>query len=171
MRFSPPAIAFALVLTMVSSVGIGRSVTDSVSPRSQTLVTAGMAAMAAGQIDRAADLYESALAVDPGNRIAFIRLAEVARARGLDGKAIGYYNIALTMDDKDVAAIAGLGEAYAAKGAIERAKASLARVRLICTAQCADGDRLALAIDKAAMVPVRSAAAVQPEPVLTLENP
>lgn len=171
MRLSPPAIAVALVLSTVSSVGLGRGPAQEVDPRSKEWVEAGVTAMSAGDLERANDFLETALAIDPGNRTAYVLMGEVAHAQKLDGKAIRMFNIALEMDDKDVRALAGLGEAYVGKGAIERAKANLAKIELLCKSNCKAGDRLASVIDRAGMTPVRSASAVQSEPTIQAETP
>jgi len=171
MRVSPPAIAVALIMSTVSSVGLSRADANAVNPRSAALVEAGSAAQAIGKLDEATGLFETALAVDPGNRTAYVRLAQIAYAQKLNGKAIRLYNIALAMDPRDVVALAGQGEALASKGAIQRARDNLARVKLLCSGRCDSGDRLARVIDQASIEPVRSASAIQPEPVVIQEKP
>src|SRR3546814_14808845 len=59
-----------------------------ISPLSVEWQKAGEAARKAGNYQGATDALESALAVDPRNRTAYIELAQVARAPGLQGKAI-----------------------------------------------------------------------------------
>ena len=150
MRFSPAAIALSLGLAMVSSAGLSKPELPPIS------------AQAAGDSALAIDLYETALAVDPAFQQAFVSLADIARAQGLDGKAVRLYREALERDPNDVAALAGEGEALADRGALERAREDLARLRLLCRTDCSDADRLAQAIDQAAAEPVRSAEAVTP---------
>ena len=90
----------------------------------------------AAAISRAEDLYETALAVDPRNRSGFTGLAEVARKQGLPGKAIRLYFEALAIEPNDPAVLAAQGEAMVEKGALERAKLNLAKIRTLCKVNC-----------------------------------
>lgn len=148
MRFSPVAIALALSLAVVSSSGIGQKRDDQINPRSMALLQQGEAARAAGNLTTANDLLETALAVDPRNRAAFVALAHVAQAQQLPGKAVRLYREALALEPNDVAALAGQGEAMVQKGAVERAKQNLAKVRTLCKADCPAAGELAAAIAK-----------------------
>ena len=98
MRFTPASIALAVVLTTVSSVGLSQKPDSQISPQSVEWQKAGEAAHKAGNLEGATDALESALAIDPRNRAAFVELAEVARAQGLQGKAIRLYKEALQLD-------------------------------------------------------------------------
>lgn len=147
MRFSPLAIAISLTLATVSSTVHGQLADDQIDPRSLALVAEGRAALAAGENDRAADLIESALAVDPRNRDGFIALAEVAEARNLPGKAIRYYREALTIEPNDLAALEGQGRVFVSRGAVERARRNLARIEALCETACAPATALAAAIE------------------------
>lgn len=167
MRFAPAAIALSLVLATVSSTGIGQPVRVAVNPASQLLVNEGAKVQATGNLDEANGLYEAALAVDPGNRAAYIALAQVASAQGLPGKAIRYYREALRLDPNDIAALAGQGEAMIQRGAVEKARRNLVRIEAICTTGCNEAGRLLAAIDKAAAKPVLSAEAVASTPTVT----
>ena len=148
MRITLVSAAAALALLSVGTSLYGQRPDDQIDPRSLALVQQGRAAKAAGNLDTATDSFESALAVDPRNRQAFISLAEVARARGLSGKAIRYYREALALEPNDVNALRGQGEALVSKGAVERAKGNLAKIKTICTGQCADANALAAVIAK-----------------------
>lgn len=167
MRISPPALALSLALLAVSSVGHGQKPDSKLAPRSVALTAEGKALLAAGRYDEASDLLESALAVDPRNRGAFIALANVAEKQGLPGKAIRLYREALLLEPNDVVALAGQGEAMAAKGALTKARENLARVKQLCVANCPEEAKLAAAIEKGAAAPVMSAQAVQPKPVIS----
>lgn len=162
MRFSPAAIALSLGLAMVSSASLSKPGLPEVDPRALALGERGAAAAAAGDYGGAIGLYETALAVDPAYADAFVALANVAMRQDLDGKAIRLYREALQRDPNDQVALAGEGEALAARGALERAREDLARLRLLCREDCSAADRLASAIDMAATRPVRSAEAVTP---------
>lgn len=167
MRFAPAAVALSLLLATVSSTSIGQPMRHAVNPVSQALVDEGSSVQQIGSLDDAINLYEAALAVDPGNRGAYIALAQVASAQGLPGKAIRFYREALRLDPNDVAALAGQGEAMIQRGAVEKARRNLVRIEAICTSACTESARLIAAIDKAATKPVLSAEAVASTPTVT----
>ncbi len=148
MRLSPIAVALSLTLAMVSSAGQTQRPDDQINPRSVALVQQGEAARRAGNLVAANDAFESALAVDPRNRGAFIALAAVARQQELPGKAIRLYREALALEPNDLAALTGQGEAMVQKGAVERARANLARIKALCKVECAPATTLAAAILK-----------------------
>ncbi|CAM5509923.1 tetratricopeptide repeat protein [Sphingobium scionense] len=148
MRFTPASIALAVLLTTVSSVGLTQRPDTQIEPRSIEWQKAGEAARKAGNLTGATDALESALAVDPRNRAAYIELAEVARAQGLQGKAIRLYKEALLLDPTDVTAIAGQGEAMVEKGAIAKAKENLAQAQNLCKGNCPEVAQLNAAIQK-----------------------
>ena len=148
MRFTAVAAALSLAAVSISTSVSGQRPDDQIDARSMALLAQGKAARAAGNLDGAIDLFETAVAVDPRNRQAFVALAEVAETRGLPGKAIRLYREALLLEPNDVAALAGQGEAMVAKGAVERAKANLARVRTLCKGACPQATTLAAAIAK-----------------------
>lgn len=159
MRFTPAACALALAFATVSSGVQGQRPDHEIDARSTALLQQGAAAQKAGDLNGAIGLYESALAVDPRNRAAFIALGQVARAQGLPGKAIRYYREALALEPNDVAALAGQGEAMVQRGAVEKAKDNLARIRKLCDAACAPGAQLSSAIAKGPPPQVQSAQA------------
>lgn len=148
MRFAPVAVALSLALATVSSAVLSQKPDDQINPRSLALLAQGNALRAAGNYAGANDALETALAIDPRNREAFKALALVARAQNLPGKAIRFYREALVMEPNDLAAIAGQGEAMVQKGAVERAKVNLAKLRTLCKAGCPDATRLAGTIAK-----------------------
>lgn len=167
MRFSPPAIALALAFAAVSSVSRSAAPAVAINPQSQALLTQGEAEAAAGRLGEANDLLETALAVDPRNRAAFLSLAQVAERQGLNGKAIRLYREALALEPNDVAALAGQGEALAAKGAVVKARENLAKVKSLCMRTCPEQARLAAAIDRTALGTALTAQDVTPRPVVT----
>ncbi|MEI9849987.1 MAG: tetratricopeptide repeat protein [Sphingomonas sp.] len=148
MRITAISAAVALMALTVSSALMAQRPDDQIDPRSMALLQEGRAAQTAGNFDGATDAFETALVVDPRNRQAFVLLAEVARARGLPGKAIRLYNEALVLEPNDLMALRGQGEAMVAKGAVEKAKENLARIKTICRAQCKDATVLAAVIAK-----------------------
>jgi Tfp pilus assembly protein PilF len=148
MRFSPMAVALSLTLLAVSSGVNGQRADDQINPKSMALLAEGQAQLRGGNLTAANDALETALAVDPRNRAAFIALGHVAQAQALPGKAIGLYFEALSLDPNDVTALSAQGEAMVQKGAVERARANLARVKTLCKAECASATQLAAAIAK-----------------------
>jgi Tfp pilus assembly protein PilF len=175
MRFSPIAIALTFTLAVVSSAGQGQKADDQINPRSLALLQQGEAARRAGNFAAANDLLETALAVDPRNRAAFVALGHVAQAQQLPGKAIRLYREALLLEPNDPNALGGQGEAMVQKGAVERAKQNLTKLRAVCNAECPAASQLAAAIAKgppaavvtaqaATVVPVKSQAPVVNKP-------
>lgn len=172
MRFTPASIALAAVLTTVSSMGLTQRPDSQISPLSVEWQKAGEAARRTGNYQAANDALESALAVDPRNRTAYIELAEVARAQGLQGKAIRLYREALLLEPNDVGALVGQGEAMVEKGAIAKAKENLAQAQSLCKTGCAGVGQLAAAIEKGPPATVLSAKDAVPAPkVATTETP
>ena len=162
MRSLPVALAAALALVSLSTSLSGQRPAAPVDARSLQLLTEGRAARAAGNLEGATDALEAAVAVDPRNRAAFVVLAQIAAGRGLPGKAIRLYREALQLDPNDTAALAGQGEALVQKGAVNRARDNLIRLRAICKAGCGEATQLAAAIAKGP--PVTTAAVVPPAP-------
>lgn len=154
MRFSPMAVVLALSLATVSSTSLGQRRDDQIDPRSLALLAQGEKLRLAGNLSGAADLMESALAVDPRNRAAYIALGRVAQGQGLSGKAVRFYRDALTLDPNDTVALAGQGEAMVQKGAVERARANLARINQLCKGACPPAAALSAAIAKGPPVEV-----------------
>ncbi len=171
MRFSPPAIALSLTLLTVSSVGFSQRPDSQIDPLSAALTAEGKAHLGAARYEAANDVLESALAVDPKNRAAYIALAQVAEKQGLPGKSIRFYREALLIEPNDVTALAGQGEAMVAKGAVAKAKENLAKITKLCVSACAAQVELAAVIDRAGTAQMLSAQAVTPNPVVTQTVP
>lgn len=148
MRFSPVALVFALGLATLSSSSFGQRRDDQINPRSLALLRQGEASRVAGNLSGAEDMLESALAIDPRNRGAYVALARVAQGQGLPGKAVRFYRDALALDPNDLTALAGQGEAMVQKGAVERARVNLARINQLCKGSCPQSVALNAAIAK-----------------------
>lgn len=159
MRVSAVTLAASLVAVSLSASLRGQRPDDQIDPRSTQLLERGRAALAAGNRQAATDLVETAVAVDPRNRAGFKFLALVAEQGGLPGKAIRLYREALLLEPNDVEAIAGQGEALVSKGAVNRAKDNLAKVRTLCHGACSPADQLAAAIAKGPPVTTAQASA------------
>lgn len=159
MRFVPVALAAAIGVAALSTAVMGQKPDAQIDPRSVAIVDQARAAQRAGDLEQANDLLESALAVDPKNRTAFMALAEIAKAQGLPGKSIRFYREALELEPNDLAALAGQGDALVQKGAVTKARENLAKLKKLCTATCPEEARLAAAIDKGPPPAVLSAQA------------
>ena len=157
MRFSPIALALSFVLVTVSSSGLSQRPDNQIEPRSAALATQAAAQLKAGKLAEANDLYETALAIDPRNRTAYLGLASVARAQTLPGKAIRLYFEALSLDPNDLQALKEQGAAMVEKGAVERARQNLVRIKTLCKVECAPATELAALIAKGPPAPVVTA--------------
>lgn len=168
MRYTPFALAAALALASASVAIHAQRPDIQIDPKSMTLLATGKTQVAAGQLEAATDTLETALAVDPRNRAAYVVLGDVARARGLNGLAYRHYRDALELDPNDLGALKGQGEALVAKGALVKARDNLARIRKICrNTACPDAAQLAAVIAKGA--PHAAIAITTPAPADTKE--
>jgi Tfp pilus assembly protein PilF len=166
MRVSSIALAATLAIVSVSTSLLGQRADDRIDAQSLRLLAEGRALKAAGNLDGATDALETAVAVDPRNRAAFIVLASVAESRGLPGKAIRLYREALLLEPGDRAALLGQGQALVAKGAMAQARENLTKLRTLCKGQCPEATTLAAAIAKG---PPITTAAVTPRAVTAKE--
>jgi len=127
----------------------GQRADDQIQPKSVELMHQGQAAMAAGKLEEADNLLETALAVDPRNRWAYVNLARVAERQHLFGKAIRMTNKALVMEPNDPEALAVQGEAMVEMGATARAQANLQKLQQVCGAKgCPQIAQLSSAISR-----------------------
>ncbi len=168
MRLTPITLSIALAVATMASAGQGQRPDSQIDPRSIALQQQGEALTAAGQYNEAMDLIESALAVDPRNRGAYIALAKAAQGMKLPGKAIRFYGEALKLEPNDVTALAGQGEALVQRGAVERAKRNLEKLKVACKGTCPQAVTLAAVIAKGPPPEVVTARA--PEAVKTEKN-
>jgi cytochrome c-type biogenesis protein CcmH/NrfG len=169
MRLMPIALSVAVVAATMASSGYGQRPDDQIDPRSAALVEQGRQLTAAGRHNEAIDSLETALAVDPRNRAAYIALGRVAQAQRLPGKAIRLYADALRLEPNDVNALGGQGEAYVQRGAVERARANLTRLRTLCSQPCPQAQQLIAAIERGP--PAEVLAAQRPEPAPPATQP
>jgi tetratricopeptide (TPR) repeat protein len=164
MRLTPIALSAAIALATMASAGHGQKPDDQIDPRSVELTDQARTLQTGGRYQEAVDLLESALAVDPRNRQAYVGLARVAQSQKLPGKAIRFYNEALKLEPNDVNALTGQGEAYVQRGAVERAKKNLERVKSLCANPCPQANTLAAVIAKGPPPEVMTAQAQAPAP-------
>jgi Tfp pilus assembly protein PilF len=148
MRLTPIGLSVALAVATMASAGHGQRPDDQIDPKSQALLQQGQAQTASAQYNQAIDTLETALVVDPRNRAAYVALARVAQAQKLPGKATRLYSEALKLEPNDVSALAGQGEALVQRGAVERAKRNLERIKTLCKDPCPQATTLAAVIAK-----------------------
>jgi predicted Zn-dependent protease len=159
MRVSLRFLALGLVGTALASPVIGQRPDNQILPRSVELQQQAEKELVAGRLMEAGDLLETALAVDPRNRSAFVDLARVAKQQKLFGKAIRLANEALLLEPNDLDAIEVQGEAMVELGAVPRAKENLAKLQKLCSNTCRQVAQLNAAISRGPTV----AAAKTPE--------
>src|SRR4051812_2422942 len=135
MRSLPRLVVLGFVGLAVASPVIGQRADDQIQPKSLELQREARSLMTAGKLEQADDVLETALAVDPRNRGAFVDLARVAQKQHLFGKAIRMAGKALLLEPNDPDAIAVQGEAMVEMGATARAQAKLQKLQTICGAQ------------------------------------
>lgn len=138
------AIGGAIVAAPVT----GQKPDDQIHPQSVQLLEQGDALLKAGKLGDAHDALETALAVDPRNRSAFVLLARVAQKQKLYGKAIRLTNKALALEPTDRAALAVQGEAMVELGALPRARENLAKLQKLCANACPEVAVLSSAINR-----------------------
>lgn len=164
MRMLPIAAALGLVAATFASSGTSQVPDTELNPRSVEWRKAGEAALAAGNPQAADDALETALAVDPRNRPAFIVLARVAQRQKLYGQAIRFTNRALALEPNDTTALAVQGEAMVQLGAVARAQQNLARIKTICGSRaCPTATTLASAIQRGPAMAVKAEPATAPK--------
>jgi len=118
-------------LTLAAPVASQRS-DDQILPKSVDLDQQARQLISAGKLEQAEDALETALAIDPRNRAAFVDMGRVAEKQHLFGKAIRMTNKALEMEPNDPNAIAIQGVAMVEMGATARAQANLQKLQTIC---------------------------------------
>src|SRR5256885_14401795 len=133
----------------LAAPAVSQRADDQLLPKSVELQHQAREAAAAGKFEQAEDLLETALAVDPRNRGAFVDIARVAEKQHLFGKAIRMTNKALLLEPNDPDAIAVQGEAMVEMGAVARAQANLQKLQQICGVKgCAQIALLSTAISR-----------------------
>jgi tetratricopeptide (TPR) repeat protein len=137
---------FAVAL---ASPVVGQRADDQIQPKSVELMHRGQASLSAGKLEEAENQLETALAVDPRNRWAYVDLARVAERQRLFGKAIRMTSKALEIEPNDVDAIAVQGEAMVELGAVARAQENLQKLHTLCAARsCPQVTQLSSAISR-----------------------
>ena len=132
MRTFPRLLIIGFAGLALAAPVAGQRTDDQIQPKSVELQRQGKTLLSAGKVEQAEDVLETALAVDPRNRWAFVDLARVAEKQHLFGKAIRMTSKALLIEPNDPDAIAIQGEAMVEMGATARAQANLQKLQAIC---------------------------------------
>jgi len=173
MRFTPASILLASALALTASSTLGQKAsraTATVAPdaRAVAWVEKGKQALAAEDVAKARDAYETALLLAPGEKSIYLALGKIARLQKMPGKAIRYYSRVLDDEPDNQAALQGEGLAMMEKGATESARETLAQLQKVCKASCPAADPLIAAIAAGAPKVVSAESAAKPasgEPV------
>lgn len=168
MRLTPCFVLASLLIVGMSGASVGApAAAQAVDPASRALQMEAERLVAAGDLDAAIGMFETALVADPRNPDAYVGLGRIAVAQALPGKAIGYFREALMLQPESRAALAGQGAAYVARGAVDRARRNLSSLQRICGADaCPEATQLAAAINTGAPRTALRPADVQPNPVV-----
>jgi tetratricopeptide (TPR) repeat protein len=143
-----------LVLAGIAAIALaapvaGQRPDDQIQPKSVELMHQGQTLMASGKLEDAENALETALAVDPRNRWAYVDLARVAEKQHLFGKAVRMTDKALLIEPNDPDAIAVQGEAMVEMGATARAQENLQKLQTICGSKgCPQLSQLSAAITR-----------------------
>ena len=148
MRSLPCLFLSALVAVSLAVPVASQRPDDQIQPKSAQFQREGKALLGAGKLEQAEDALETALAVDPRNRGAFVDLARVAEKQHLYGKAIRMTNKALALEPNDPDAIAVQGQAMVEMGATARAQTNLQKLQTICAKGCPQVAQLSAAISR-----------------------
>jgi len=160
MGFIPRLLLVGFAGAALAAPVSGQRSDDQINPKSVQLMHQAETLIEAGKLEQAEDLLETAMAIDPRNRWAFVDMARVAEKQQLFGKAIRMTNKALLLEPNDPDAIAVQGEAMVQLGAVARAQANLQKLQQICGAKgCPQVAQLSSAISRGPSV-----AAVKPVP-------
>ena len=148
MRVLPPLMIAGAALAMIATPVVGQRPDDQISQRSVELQKQGETHLAAGRFAEADQALETALAVDPRNRGAYIALARVAQRERLFGQSIRYTKKALLLEPNDRDAIAIQGQAMVELGAAAKARENLTKLQKLCTGGCPQVAELSSAISR-----------------------
>ena len=158
MRLMPRFLMAAAATVMLAAPVAGQRADDQIDPRSVQLLREGEALLSSGKLVEADDALESALAVDPRNREAYVVMAKVAQKQKLFGQAIRFTNKALSLEPNDRKALALQGEAMVELGATARAKGNLEKLQQLCQGGCPEVAALSAAINRGPTVAQAKAA-------------
>jgi Tfp pilus assembly protein PilF len=149
MQSFPRFLLAGLAAMALGAPAVGQRSDDQIQPKSVELMHQGQSLMAAGKLEEAQNALETALAIDPRNRWAYVDMARVAEKQRLFGKAMRMTEKALLIEPNDPDAIAVQGEAMVEMGATARAQQNLQKLQTICGAKpCPQVAQLSSAISR-----------------------
>lgn len=149
MQSFPRLLLAGFAAIVLAAPVAGQRSDDQILPKSVALMHQGQSLAAAGKLEEAENMLETALVVDPRNRWVYVDLARVAEKQRLFGKAIRMTSKALLMEPNDPDAIAVQGEAMVEMGATARAQENLQKLQSICGAKgCPQVAQLSAAISR-----------------------
>ena len=148
MRSLPRLLLVGFAGVALAAPTVAQRADDQIAPKSAELQQRAKVLTSAGRLDDAEDQLETALAIDPRNRWAYVDLARVAEKQHLFGKAIRMTNKALLLEPSDPDAIAVQGEAMVEMGATARAQENLQKLQTICRGGCPQIAQLSAAITR-----------------------
>ena len=148
MRLLPRLLFIGFAGLVLAAPVASQRADDQIAPKSIELQRQAKELVVAGKLEAAEDVLETALAVDPRNRGAFVDIARVAEKQHLFGKAIRMTNKALLLEPNDPDAIAVQGEAMVEMGATARAQENLQKLQTICRGGCPQVAQLSSAITR-----------------------
>lgn len=149
MQSFPRLVLAGIAALALAAPVAGQRPDDQIQPKSIELMHQGQTLLASGKLEDAENALETALAVDPRNRWAYVDLARVAEKQRLFGKAVRMTDKALLIEPNDPDAIAVQGEAMVEMGATARAQENLQKLQTICGAKgCPQISQLSSAITR-----------------------
>ena len=149
MQSLPRLLLAGFAVVALGAPVAGQRPDDQIQPKSVQLMHQAETLMSSGKLEEAENLLETALAVDPRNRWAYIDIARVAEKQHLFGKAVRMTDKALLIEPNDPDAIAVQGEAMVEMGATARAQENLQKLQQICGAKgCPQVAQLSSAISR-----------------------
>ncbi len=137
MRLAVPVLA-ALLLGLLAVPAMAGPI--------ESLMTRARAAEAAGHLDTAALLMQSAIVANPARAASYVALGDLYARHGDPHFAHKYYDDALYLEPALPAALAGAGQADLALGDRAAATEKLGRLEAVCGKDCAAAARLRAAL-------------------------
>jgi tetratricopeptide (TPR) repeat protein len=107
---------------------------------SSTLVVDAERALSTNKIDDAKLLFERALVANPSNIRALIGLGKTHELKGLTGRGLTYYRLALEVEPNDQDALEAQSLAFLKKNLYDRAEANRDRLKQVCSNGCTQLD-------------------------------
>ena len=139
-------LAAVLSLGLASAAMAAGSTSSSTKPAKVSDFKQGVAAVKAENYERAIDLLQKVVAVEPKNADAWNFIGFSHRKLDQLDRALPAYQKALAIDPDHRGANEYLGELYLATGNLEKARERLKKLDAICTFGCGEYDDLKRAV-------------------------